>query len=408
MTTHKLTSVARAFALAAGLSLLSGGCHLLDITNPDIVPGENLNSPLALPTIRAGAIGDFTLAYSGSGASGSQGTVEGQIMISGLMADEWVNTETFPDRVQADARQVDPSSATFSTVFRNLARARLSAENAAAKFRQLADTTTDAGLSELLSLAGFTYTLFAENYCSGVPFSNPNPDGTVRYGVPLTTSQMLDTAIERFNEALVAALALPAASRGPWVALAAVGKARALLDSGDVVAADTVASTANVSTTFSYVVQHSLNSTREQNGVFNAVRNFKRYGVPSGREGGNGLDWRSVAAGQDPRTPIVRAPSTNKGFDGVTPQYDQLRYVDRKASVTLATGLEARLINAEAGLRRGDTTGFMTQLNGLRASPPAYILAGDTTNVTAQGNPVAAMPPLAWVKSVRWPTWRCS
>ncbi len=40
MTTHKLTSVARAFALAAGLSLLSGGCHLLDITNPDIVPGR--------------------------------------------------------------------------------------------------------------------------------------------------------------------------------------------------------------------------------------------------------------------------------------------------------------------------------------------------------------------------------
>src|SRR5439155_22317297 len=60
----------------------------LDVKSPDIVTPDNLNDPRALPAIRAGAIGDFTLAYSGSGAQGSGGTTEGIIMTTGLLGDE--------------------------------------------------------------------------------------------------------------------------------------------------------------------------------------------------------------------------------------------------------------------------------------------------------------------------------
>src|SRR2546430_7593069 len=70
----------------------------LNVKSPDIVTPDNLNDPRALPAIRAGAIGDFTLAYSGSGAQGSGGTTEGIIMTTGLLGDEWINSETFPDR----------------------------------------------------------------------------------------------------------------------------------------------------------------------------------------------------------------------------------------------------------------------------------------------------------------------
>jgi len=165
-------------ALSVTLLLTVGGaCHLLDVNTPDVVPADNLNDPLALPTIRAGAVGDFGIAYTGSGAQGSGGTTEGQVLASGLLADEWINTETFPDRVQADARQVDPASGTWTTVFRNVARAHLSALNAAQKFRDLSDTTRNTGLAEMLVLAGYTRVFFAENYCSGVPLSYPNPDG---------------------------------------------------------------------------------------------------------------------------------------------------------------------------------------------------------------------------------------
>jgi len=390
-------------ALAATAFMLAGGaCHLLDVTTPDVVPADNLNDPLALPTIRAGAIGDFGIAYTGSGASGSGGTVEGQVLISGLLADEWINTETFPDRVQADARQVDRASGTFTTVFRNLARAHLSATNAAAKFRQLSDTTTNAGLTEMLSLVGYTRLFFAENYCSGVPISYPNPDGSVQFGTPLTTSQMLDSALLRFNEALTAARGLDTstasrrATRGSMIALATLGKARTLLAMGRIVDADTVASAASVATGFSYVIQHDLNTVRQQNGVFSGIRKFKRYGVAD-LKGGVGLPWQTVL---DPRTPFTRfplLPKPNFGFDGVTPQFDQLRYTDEKSAITLATGLEARLINAEAALSRGDTAAFMAALNGLRASPPTYILAGEQGTAVPgdQPRPIAPMAALA-------------
>jgi hypothetical protein len=399
MTTHRRhTALSLQLALFTTLLALVG-CHLLDISNPDVVPIDLLGGPSALATVRAGAIGDFTLAYGGSGASGSGGTIEGQIMVSGLLADEWINTETFPDRIQVDARQTDPTSATMAGVFSDLSRARVSAENGVAQFRQFADTTTNGGLAELLTLAGLTYTMFAENYCSGVPFSNARPDGTIQYGTPLTTSQMLDTAISRFDQAIAAATALDtsgttAAIRAPKIAarrnaiqFARVGKARALLDAGRLVDADTVASVVNVPTSFVYVVQNDLNSSRQQNGVYNGDKKFKRYGVADG-EGGNGLAWISAA---DPRTPVFRSPSTNKGFDNATPQFDQYRYIDEKASVTVATGAEARLINAEAALQRGDTAGFLGLLNGLRGAPPAYFLVGDLTLQTQTIAPMASL-----------------
>src|SRR5437667_10115510 len=91
-------------AIMAAVGTVGAGCHLLDINNPDIVPPVSLDDPLALATIRAGAIGDFGVAYTGSGAQGSGGTTEGQVLASGLLADEWINTETFPDRRSEERR----------------------------------------------------------------------------------------------------------------------------------------------------------------------------------------------------------------------------------------------------------------------------------------------------------------
>lgn len=382
----------RTFGGVAALVGLAGACHLLESNTPDVVPAEGLSDPLALPTIRAGAIGDFGIAYTGSGANGSGGTTEGQVLASGMLADEWINTETFPDRVQADARQTDVASGTFTTIYRNLARAHLSTLNAAAKFRNLSDTTKNGGLAEMLILAGYTRLFFAENYCSGVPLSYPNADGSVSFGAQLTTSQLLDSALVLFDQGLVRARALvPVSSadtnnRRNLIALGSVGKARTFLAMGRLVDADTVASVVNVATGFSYVIQHSLNTTRQQNGVYSGIRKFKRYGVAESK-GGVGMPWRSVL---DPRTPFTRVPATNRGFDAATPQFDQLRYTDEKASITLATGLEARLLNAEAALvARGDTAGYLALLNALRAAPPSYILAG------VQGTPTPADQPRA-------------
>ena len=108
--------------LAVALVLPQGCSDLLKVNDPDIVNPGDLTD---LPTIRAGAVGDFTLAYSGSGSEGNGiNQFEGVIMTSGLLADEWVNSETFPDRIAVDARQVSDNSATMQDIFRNVMRAR--------------------------------------------------------------------------------------------------------------------------------------------------------------------------------------------------------------------------------------------------------------------------------------------
>jgi starch-binding outer membrane protein, SusD/RagB family len=393
MTTHLVqrARLVRAGAVSAVAALVVLACHTLDVTQPDIIQPGNLQGPAALPTIRAGAIGDFTASYSASGAQGSSGTTEGQVLTSGLLSDELINTETFPDRINVDRRFVEINGATMANVFRNLSKARRSTEVAAANFRKLSpDTTLDSGLSEMLSLSGFAYVMFAENYCNGVPVSNVDPSGNLVFGSPLTNVQLLDTAINRFTQALGAASALQSAgSKTQFTAMANVGLARANLDLGQFTAANTAAAT--VATSFSYVVTHDLNTTRQNNGVFKGTFTFKRYGMAD-KEGTNGFPYISVV---DPRTPIYRpAGSGGLGFDGATPQMDQLRYFDEKASVTVATGLEARLIQAEAALQAGDTVGMYNILDTLRAHPPAYILAGIPASPATAPTPVAPMAAL--------------
>jgi hypothetical protein len=396
MTRGVATRLGRARRMARALLSLAflvtlpvTGCNL-EVVDPDIITPDNLEGEAALPTIRAAALGDFALAYSGSGADGSRGT-EGVIMAGGMLADEFINSETFPTRVEIDRRATQLTNGTLTGWFRTISRARRSQEFAFGRYRALAsDTTAQPGLSEMLSLSGYTYLFFAENYCSGVPFSTANDDGSLVFGTPLTTAQMLDTAEARFNAALAAATALDtlkgvtSAQRTTRMNLARVGLARALLDqattsAGFDTAARVVGGATPVPTTFVYLVGHSQNTIRQENGVFNATVFAERYAVADG-EGTNGLRYRTQIDG---RVPSGRFPSTDVGFDGVTAQIDQQRFGDNKASIPLATGAEARLIEAEALLVAGDTAGALAIHNTLRAAAPSYFAPANETRPIA-------------------------
>src|SRR5690348_6645806 len=221
----------------------------LKVSIPDIVQPGQLGDSASLATVKAGVEGDFSIAYTGDHPDGSGGT-EGVTMYGGLLADEWINSETFPTRIEVDARSIQVTNADVDLWFRRMHQARNTAEKAAAKFAQFA--ATDPGHAEMLTLAGLTYVFFAETWCSGVPVSHLNADGSIAYGVPLTTHQILDTAIARFDAAL-------AVTTDPDItAFASVGKARALIDSGGFAAAGALAAT--VPTSFAYVQEHSENT----------------------------------------------------------------------------------------------------------------------------------------------------
>jgi hypothetical protein len=97
-----------------------------------------------------------------------------------------------------------------------------------------------------------------------------------------------------------------------------------------------------------------------QNSVWNLNSGNGRFTV-SDREGG-GLNFRSA---NDPRVPVFF--EGDLGFDNSTPLYEQAKYPSRDADMELATGVEARLIEAEAALQAGSPGTFISILNALRA-----------------------------------------
>ena len=72
------------------------------------------------------------------------------------------------------------------------------------------------------------------------------------------------------------------------------------------------------------------------------------------------------ASAGDPRVPVTNTKKV--GFDGTTGLFDQQISAQRSDPVPLASGIDARLIEAEAKLNAGDYAGMMTILNALRTS----------------------------------------
>lgn len=319
-----------AVVLAALLPL--GACDL-DVADPQIVREEQLEGEAALPTLRAGAISDFGYAYAGDAGTAT----EGIILVGGLRSDEWLNRDTFGTRQEIDRGNIQVDNASNQDAFRALQRARVSAERAAERFAEAAPDSP--GHAEMLSLAGYAYVLLAENYCSGIPFSTLLPSGQFEFGEPLTTEQVYQRAIERFDAAIAVA---QAAEDDNQLHLARVGKGRALLNLGRF--ADAAAAVRDVPTAFEYLVEFSTNTDAQNNAVYYFNNIARRWGVAN-LEGGAGMPYVTA---NDPRVPT--SLSTRNGLDNVGLVRNQLKYPDRAAPIPLATGVEARLIEAEAAL----------------------------------------------------------
>jgi len=354
--------------------------RILQVSDPDVARPESLLGVAALPTLRNGAIGNFGVAYDGGVAD-----VE-QVHLSALLSDEFINTETFPTRIEIDQRAISTTNTSLANTgqggtFFDLTRARASTDQAVAAYRKFAQKAADsAGFPEVLALSGFTYILFAENYCGAVPVSRQAPDGSFTFGAPETTNTLLDSAISRFNQALaVTGTPLTATVRN----LASVGKGRALVDKGDYAAA--AAAVAAVPTTFQYNYSHSETSARQNNGTWSLTQSVGRFGEADA-EAGIGLpfasdgDLKSTTGPHDPRVAdslARRGSNANpKGFDGATNQMVQAKYPLRSSSIIIADGVEARLIEAEAALGAGDAAGALTILNGLRSNGALLSLRG--------------------------------
>jgi hypothetical protein len=353
----------RATAGALAATLLAG-CEL-DVATPAIVDPDLLTDETALPTLLAGARGDFAAAFGGDAAGD-----EGLILTGGLRADEFLNRDTFEERRDVDLGTMRTDNATLRDLFRNSQRARRAAEFTGRLYAQFG--ATQPGYAEVLNLAGYTTLLLGETFCPGIPFSDLDANQQIQPGTPLSREQVFQRALAKFDSAIaVATSAGTGAAATAQLNLARVGRGRALINLGRFAEARTAVSA--VPTSFTYDIEYSENTTRQNNGVFYYNNVNRRWGVANA-EGGTGYDY---VAASDPRVPTQT--TTRNGLDGVGPRVvNQLKYPDRSASIPLASGTEARLIEAEAALQANTPATAIQLLGALRsgAGLPALSTTG--------------------------------
>ncbi len=328
----------------------------------------------SLPGIYIGALSDFQVAWSGAGNEANGGH-EGNVGLSAIFTDELTaaGLDEFTFRRNLDSRQATPSNPQLAGIFNDLSGARHSTENAAADFAKFAPN--DLGRAEMLALEGYTYIVFAEMWCTGIPFGELTSDGKPIYGTPLRTGQMDTIALQKFDSAT--ALAKADTSNQTILALTQVGRARVLLDLGQFDAAGAAADSALAGDPqLVYQMENSLNSGRQFNGVWQFVQGNNAWGVVD-KKGGNGLNFISA---QDPR--ILWVDSHQVGSLGVDTPFFDMKYPTKNSSITLASATEATLISAERDLHDGNVSSWASKLNGLRAASGLVQTVFDTITVS--------------------------
>jgi hypothetical protein len=326
---------------------------LLNVNNPDVIEPGKLETAQGATTLYAGTLSDFANAHDGSSDVAPLGLFGGVVMTSGLFTDEFRFGGTPPEVRQLDLTDVTKENSFFRNTYLAMHQVREGAERAARTLEATGNGVADKRRGEMYAVSGLIVNLLGELFCEGMPFST-TAGGTVEYGTPLSSAETFALAVTKFDKATT-----DAAGDAAVTNLAAVGRGRAMLNAGQF--AEAAQAVAGVPTAFVYVTNHGDAPLRVQNLMKGFIFDFDYLSV-SDHEGTNGYDY---ATANDPR--VVTNFAGPSRFDGETPHYQLLIYNSFAAPVKVATGVEARLIEAEAALHAGDAATWKAKLDAARA-----------------------------------------
>lgn len=355
-----LTRARRVSAAAAfGIGLLLHACSpsdVLDVQDPDIINPSDVQSAAGAEAVRLGALARFNAATTGA---------ESLFLLGGLFADEWVNGDSFIARQEIDQRVITPQNNFLTAANRALHRARLSADQAIELLGKYNPNAPGWQVAEMYFIKAFTMNLMAEHYCDGLVFSTV-VDGREQFGSPITTTAAYEQALEHATDGLDLITGNTADDVRVHSALQLI-RGRILLNLNR--AAEAATAVADVATDFQYTMRHA--QTIAENAFWTFNNNARRYSVGS-NEGINGLDF---ATANDPRVPVCVGGDAACTAIGVTqnrrddlsqPLHVQMLWPSRESTIPIMSGIEARMIEAEAQLRA--TGSAIAELNAARAT----------------------------------------
>jgi hypothetical protein len=362
--------VRHGIALAATASLVAcEPTEFLTIEDPDIVNPSNVQSAAGANAVRLGAIARLNSATSGD---------ESLFLLGGLFTDEWINGDSFIARQEIDQRVVTFQNTFLTAAVRVAHRARLSAEQAIGLLEEFSPTLV-AQRAEMFWVRAFVINLLAEHLCSGLPFSTV-VNGVEQFGTQMTTVEAFEMALDIADEGL-ALITGTTAEDVRVKSMLQIVKARILVNLNRHAEAATAVS--GIPTTFRYQMFHAATATSNQFWSFN--NNSWRYSVGNS-EGTNGLNFATAA---DPRLPVCVGGTSGcitraSRDDQTAPLHVQLVWPARESSVTVTSGVEARLIEAEAQLKAGNGPTMVSTLNTLRGTVTGLAQLADPGNDPAR------------------------
>jgi hypothetical protein len=348
--------------------------ELLQPQNPGLIDQTAVGSPSAAAALKVGAMGRLKWVVADPSPSGFGGSSVWEA--SGLLSDEFMNSDFQNSQNDVDERTMSPDNvvANYSrtTQARGSLRDAISAEQ---KF----EPTKTADIGELYMALGFIEMTLAENFCNGVPLGSNNA-GVVDYSAPefkpFTNAEVYDIALTHVDSALAI---LGSATDVNSVAVrnaTVITKARILVDKGQYAAAAALVPSSTIASSYQYVFVTQAASNGDDLGIWTLNNSIARMTVGDSIVNylgkaftiGNVIPFASL---NDPRVPILKGTDAKiPAEDGLTPLFIQQIWKGRDDPIPMVSGIDARLIEAEAKLSASDFAGMMTILNALRTAPP--------------------------------------
>lgn len=335
--------------LVFAVTLMAGGCSgILDVEDPQNLTGDDLeggNVELTINGMR-GAFSDMFDQY---------------VLHTGLLTDEFVHSGTFPYRREFDDRFLTRNNeGLLSEVYQPLGLARFEADTGVVILENAGEPSgvdperIQEGIALGKVLGGYSRLLVAEAFC----------EATIAGGPPLSSSEIMERALSRLQEAEGAANDV---NSSELENAAVLGQARAQLWLGNYDQAASLAS--GIPSDFVFNSYYSTNSIGEKNGVYQltwGVDEVIRWTVGAGtaeellNEKFSYYDeWVDLGL-IEPRPDLT-------SFNVPIPVHLQQKYATGDASIPVAEGAEADMIEAEAALRNGELGPAESIVNGWRA-----------------------------------------
>jgi hypothetical protein len=353
--------------IALGVIILGGCDQLLEPQQPGIITPEAIASAGATgaQALYVGALGSLQ-GWSGGGSNSQNLWV-----YSDLMTDVWKTSDTFVQRINMDQRDIQDNDAEVSGRYSNATQSRGFYRDAIRSLREFRPDEPEKQANMYLAL-GYTEMNMSEVFCNGIPFGE-TVNGEVIYTAPMTNQEGFALALTHLDSAIALASGTNALSVRVRNA-AMVAKGRTLVNMGQFAAAATAVAT--VPDDFQYLITFS--EPTQSNAIWSVNYNsapVARMVVGDSAAIVNGTEVRirnaiPFGSANDPRVPVDGSfkDASRTGFDGSTPYVRQLIWTERESPIVLASGIDARLIEAEAELQADDYTGMMAILNDLRTS----------------------------------------